>query len=111
MTSRSAGGSFEKQCVTSFYHKDWNIENNNILSRRFIVKTSLDQLNKIVKNKTYNTTVSYCQGCKDYVSLYCTECGRSTFTEDKKIQVGKDQEKAQSEKDSHSKNRGGKKPN
>ena len=26
----------------------------------------------------------------------------------KKVQVGKDQEKAQSEKDSHSKNRGGK---
>ena len=31
--------------------------------------------------------------------------------EKKKVQVGKDQEKAQSEKDSHSKNRGGKKPN
>ena len=30
---------------------------------------------------------------------------------DEKVQVGKDQEKAQSEKDSHSKNRGGKKPN
>ena len=30
---------------------------------------------------------------------------------DRKVQVGKDQEKAQSEKDSHSKNRGGKKPN
>ena len=29
----------------------------------------------------------------------------------KEVQVGKDQEKAQSEKDSHSKNRGGKKPN
>ena len=28
-----------------------------------------------------------------------------------KVQVGKDQEKAHSEKDSHSKNRGGKKPN
>ena len=28
-----------------------------------------------------------------------------------KVQVGKDQEKSQSEKDSHSKNRGGKKPN
>ena len=28
-----------------------------------------------------------------------------------KVQVGKDQEKAQSEKDPHSKNRGGKKPN
>ena len=30
-------------------------------------------------------------------------------TMNKKVQVGKDQEKAQSEKDSHSKNRGGKK--
>ena len=29
----------------------------------------------------------------------------------RKVQVGKDQEKAQSEKDSNSKNRGGKKPN
>ena len=28
-----------------------------------------------------------------------------------KVQVGKDQEKAQSERDSHSKNRGGRKPN
>ena len=28
-----------------------------------------------------------------------------------KVQVGKDQEKAQSEKESHSKNQGGKKPN
>ena len=36
----------------------------------------------------------------------------SKFDElDKKVQVGKDQEKAQSEKDSLSKNRGGKKPN
>ena len=35
-----------------------------------------------------------------------------SFTKDHtKVQVGKDQEKAQSEKDSHSKNRGGKKPN
>ena len=30
---------------------------------------------------------------------------------DRKVQVGKDQEKAQSERDSHSKNRGGKKTN
>ena len=33
-----------------------------------------------------------------------------TTERNKKVQVGKDQEKAQSEKDSHSKNRGGKKP-
>ena len=32
-------------------------------------------------------------------------------TKNEKVQVGKDQEKAQSERDSHSKNRGGKKPN
>ena len=35
----------------------------------------------------------------------------NTLKQEKKVQVGKDQEKAQSEKDSHSKNRGGKKPN
>ena len=34
-----------------------------------------------------------------------------TITRYWKVQVGKDQEKAQSEKDSHSKNRGGKKTN
>ena len=38
----------------------------------------------------------------------CMVCSRR---DGKKVQVGKDQEKAQSEKDSHSKNRGGKKPN
>ena len=33
------------------------------------------------------------------------------FSSNTKVQEGKDQEKAQSERDSHSKNRGGKKPN
>ena len=33
------------------------------------------------------------------------------FMKTEKVQVGKDQEKAQSEKDSHPKNPGGKKPN
>ena len=51
---------------------------------------------------------------------YCISKNRSIFKRTslpsnqsnfKRIQVGKDQEKAQSEKDSHSKNRGGKKPN
>ena len=39
------------------------------------------------------------------------DTGNSIPPTHKKVQVGKDQEKAQSEKDSHSKNRGGKKPN
>ena len=47
------------------------------------MKTSLDQLDKIVKHKKYKTTVSYCQGCIDYVNMYCTECGRTKLTEDK----------------------------
>ena len=34
-----------------------------------------------------------------------------TYILNEKVQVGKDQEKAQSERDSHSENRGGKKPN
>ena len=37
--------------------------------------------------------------------------GYANVFKNQKVQVGKDQEKAQPEKDSHSKNRGGKKPN
>ena len=51
---------------------------------------------------------------QDYFSSYEMDQllgGRKREDPDKKVQVGKDQEKAQSEKDSHSKNRGGKKPN
>ena len=43
--------------------------------------------------------------------LFSYGIGGKTLEWIKKVQVGKDQEKAQSEKDSHSKNRGGKKPN
>ena len=45
------------------------------------------------------------------VGFIVDEILRVGFKNDKKVQVGKDQVKAQSEKDSHSKNRGGKKPN
>ena len=45
-------------------------------------------------------------GC--FVSIRYTEDCVGDY---ENVQVGKDQEKAQSEKDSHSKNRGGKKPN
>ena len=43
--------------------------------------------------------------------INCTRSMNPRFKEtNKKVQVGKDQENAQSEKDSHTKNRGGKKP-
>ena len=46
-----------------------------------------------------------------YLSMYTKRIGIRNETGFEKVQVGKDQEKAQSEKDSHSKNRGGKKTN
>ena len=63
--------------------------------------------------------------CRVFKSAWLCSCGiesyvillaggfswSSVYWNDKKVQVGKDQEKAQSEKDSHSKNRGGKKLN
>ena len=49
MTSRSSAGNFEKQCGTSFYHKDWNIENQNLVSRNFIGENQF-RLDKIVKS-------------------------------------------------------------
>ena len=61
-------------------------------------------------------TVSF--SINDTVDERSRDLSRLVFTnfclaklQDGKVQVGKDQEKAQSEKDSHSKNRGGKKPN
>ena len=68
------------------------------------------------KELSYKTDPGMCTFEKDTVmyfflllltySLSVSEC----FT-CKNVQAGKDQEKAQSERDSHSKNRGGKKPN
>ena len=49
-------------------------------------------------------------GVLDTKTLYRAQWKRVQSLAEK-VQVGKDQEKAQSEKDSHSKNRGGKKPN
>ena len=45
------------------------------------------------------------------VNAYVFLLSLSLTQDGKKVQVGKDQEKAQSERDSHSKNRGWKKPN
>ena len=46
---------------------------------------------------------------KQYTEIFFS--GIKMQISSKKVQVDKDQEKAQSEKDSHSKNQGGKKPN
>ena len=43
--------------------------------------------------------------------MFCSQRKKNRYTPVKKVQVGKDQEKAQSEKDSHSNIQGGKKTN
>ena len=48
---------------------------------------------------------------KFYLRVRIRGTGKVRISIPKKVQVGKDQEKAQSERDSHSKNLGGKKPN
>ena len=69
---------------------------------------------KLFKNKVTDITIvpkkkmAYMH-INDYFNAW--EDGKYDKNSSKKVQVGKDQEKAQSEKDSHSKNRGGKKPN
>ena len=57
---------------------------------------------KDVKLEDYIKHVQECRQARAPTVITCSVC---------KVQLGKDQEKAQSEKDSHSKIRGGKKPN
>ena len=60
---------------------------------------------KLLKEKFFSddeVTLNLLQYVSDFKTRLSKAC--------KKVQVGKDQEKTQSEKDSHSKNRGGKKP-
>ena len=63
-----------------------------------------------LKNIAYRPEVQQTDMTSVYETCQQSQMGYA-LTYHKKVQVGKDQEKAQSEKDSHSKNRGGKKPN
>ena len=81
--------------------------NINLL-RRF---RSSDELEKSLRRIIKLLVISgFLSDVINLVSLLISTSSGNIFT-CQKVQVGKDQEKAQSEKDSHSKNRGGKKPN
>ena len=73
----------------------------NLFQRLFVAKSSWRtvDLAEILRHELFPVPLSLADTAGE---LHHTQ---------KKVQVGKDQEKAQSEKDSHSKNRGGKKPN
>ena len=68
----------------------------------------------VISTKTCpcNTVICSTENIKLYIKHHkdCLCSNSLRFYGYKKVQVGKDQEKAQSEKDSHSKNRGGKEP-
>ena len=79
----------------------WKISKMSInWSRETTVEAATSRILLLVqihnKNNTINTKITQFQ---------------LTYKICKKVQIGKDREKVQSEKDSHSKNRGGKKPN
>ena len=65
----------------------------------------VDYSTRVVPEVKVNIDTPYYKG--EVLAL----CVEKPLVDLKKVQVGKDQEKAQSEKDSHSKNQGGKKPN
>ena len=79
-------------------------------------KPCLRVVTTLLLSKTYSVQVGLKDTLSDYSGYlyHCIHefsCDSSVTIFYEKVQVGKDQEKAQSEKDSHSKNRGGKKPN
>ena len=78
----------------------------------WLVKTIKQSLSDLFINE-WRTECDEKSSCTFY-RIFKTNFGFNTYLTSipfKKVQVGKDQEKAQSEKDSHSKNRSGKKPN
>ena len=97
---------------------------SGILSCHLIYNSFLQQLKKEMV-KSLCMMLVYCPGlllgptgfnwCFFFFLLLrisdCYSVPRDLHHRKKKVQVGKDQEKAQSERDFHSKNRGGKKPN
>ena len=85
-----------------------------------IFKHGLTHFSRLLKLPVYfwliHAAVSKVIQSRPLCRIYCNSVLRYELvltmrTGHKKVQVGKDQEKAQSERDSHSKNRGGKKPN
>ena len=92
-------------------HQKWNIDKQKIFDQSFFEKTILEPLDKINMNDKLTTNMLYCKGCIDYVTATCTDICVTNETTESQTDASIEwytQEKAQSEKDSHSKIRGGK---
>ena len=90
--------------IVTYFHKSLNSDALNVL-RHYAAEGFVD-LSLYEPAKEGDYSLLYLSLRMRKLTIWVSDQFRH-----KKVQVGKDQEKAQSEKDSHSKNRGGKKPN
>ena len=72
-----------KKCGTDFMHQEWGItctSGESIKVRRNIPKHKLTILDRQYKYHQYPTTISYCNGCIEYLEKTCTECKRESVS-------------------------------
>ena len=72
-----------KKCGTDFMHQEWGITCNSgesIKLRGNIPKDKLTILDRQYKDHQYPTTISYCNGCIEYLEKTCTECKRESVS-------------------------------
>ena len=79
--------------------------------RKYYLTLWRSKISRYAVARTPIHTSYHCEQLPIHVSLILSSCMSFYYGVCEKVQVGKDHEKAQSERDSHSKNRGGKKPN
>ena len=70
-----------KKCGTDFMHQEWGITSGQSLKVRHIIpKDKLTILDRQYKDHQYPTTISYCNGCIEYLQKTCTECKRESVS-------------------------------
>ena len=70
-----------KKCGTDFMHQELGITSGQSLKvRRIIPKDKLTILDRQYKDHQYATTISYCNGCIEYLQKTCTECKRESVS-------------------------------
>ena len=70
-----------KKCGTDFMHQELGITSGqSIKVRRNIPKDKLTILDRQYKDHQYPTTISYCNGCIEYLEKTCTEYKRESVS-------------------------------
>ena len=70
-----------KKCGPDFMHQEWGITSGqSIMVRRNIPKDKLTILDRQYKDHQYPTTISYCNGCIEYLEKTCRECKQESVS-------------------------------